>query len=29
VLQQLMALAQANVGNNGVTLPDMAALGLV
>ena len=28
VLQQLMALAQANVGNNGVTLPDMAALGL-
>lgn len=28
VLQQLMALAQANVGNAGVTLPDMAALGL-
>jgi hypothetical protein len=28
VLQQLMALAQANVGNTAVTLPDMAALGL-
>lgn len=28
VLQQLMALAQANVGNTGVTLPDMASLGL-
>jgi len=28
VLQQLMALAQANVGNAGVALPDMAALGL-
>lgn len=28
VLQQLMALAQANVGNTKVTLPDMAALGL-
>ena len=28
VLQSLLALAQGNVGNNGITLPSMAALGL-